>query len=31
MRLAHRAEFVGGLVLIAIGAKILADHLLGAA
>jgi len=31
MRLAHRAEFVGGLVLIAIGAKILADHLTGAA
>ena len=31
MRLAHRAEFVGGLVLIGIGAKILADHLLGAA
>jgi putative Mn2+ efflux pump MntP len=31
MRLAHRAEFVGGLVLIAIGAQILAEHLLGAA
>ncbi|HET6263587.1 MAG TPA: manganese efflux pump MntP family protein [Usitatibacter sp.] len=30
-RLAHRAEFVGGVVLIAIGAKIVIEHLSGAA
>jgi putative Mn2+ efflux pump MntP len=30
-RLAHRAEFAGGIVLVAIGAKILTDHLSGAA
>jgi len=30
-RLAHRAEFVGGLVLIAIGTNILIQHLSGAA
>jgi putative Mn2+ efflux pump MntP len=30
-RLAHRAELVGGLVLVAIGARILIDHLSGAA
>ena len=30
-RFAHRAEFVGGLVLIAIGTKILVEHLTGAA
>ena len=30
-RLAHRAEFVGGVVLIAIGVRILIEHLSGAA
>ena len=30
-RLAHRAEFVGGVVLVAIGAQILIEHLSGAA
>ena len=30
-RLAHRAEFVGGVVLIAIGARILIEHLSGGA
>ena len=30
-RLAHRAELVGGVVLVAIGAKILIEHLSGAA
>ena len=30
-RLAHRAEFIGGLVLIAIGTQILIEHLSGAA
>ena len=30
-RLAHRAEFVGGVVLVAIGARILIEHLSGAA
>lgn len=30
-KLAHRAEFVGGCVLVAIGAKILIEHLSGAA
>lgn len=30
-RLAHRAEFVGGLVLVAIGTSILIEHLSGAA
>ena len=30
-RLAHRAEFVGGFVLVAVGARILAEHLSGAA
>jgi putative Mn2+ efflux pump MntP len=30
-RLAHRAEFVGGVVLVAIGARILLEHLSGAA
>ena len=30
-RFAHRAEFAGGVILIAIGAKILIDHLGGAA
>jgi putative Mn2+ efflux pump MntP len=31
VRFAHRAEFAGGAILIAIGAKILIDHLSGAA
>jgi putative Mn2+ efflux pump MntP len=30
-RLAHHAEFVGGVVLVAIGARILIEHLSGAA
>ena len=30
-KLAHRAEFVGGVVLVAIGARILIEHLSGAA
>lgn len=30
-QLAHRAEFVGGVVLVAIGARILIEHLSGAA
>ena len=30
-RLAHRAEFVGGVVLVAIGARVLIEHLSGAA
>ena len=30
-RLAHRAEFVGGVVLIAIGVKVVIEHLSGAA
>ena len=29
--LAHRAEFIGGLMLIAIGVRILIQHLSGAA